>query len=182
MAAATAALASRFASSSDCVATWVGRGAATFAGMLVELDCKAPLTGALGLTAGLRMGTAGIIRPLFGALIAGLAVVGTSAASVGAGGAKASETLGFDSVGGGGPFWAGTAGAGVGFELGSLTVAVGFSTGKSCCGVAFDPLSVSGSAGVEDFDCEPCRMGGWPWVPNGMGGGYTWPGGGCGNP
>ncbi len=90
--------------------TWVGRGATNFAavwlvtGTLVELGCKAPFAGALGLTAGLRIGTAGIIRPLLGALDAGLAAAGTSAATLGAGGAKASETLGFDSVGGGGPF------------------------------------------------------------------------------
>ena len=96
MAAATAALALRFASSSDFVGTWVGRGAADFAGIwlvpgrLVELDCRAPLAGALSLTAGLRIGTAGIIRPLLGALVAGLAAAGTSAATVGAGGAKAS--------------------------------------------------------------------------------------------
>lgn len=110
IAAATAALASRFASSSDLVGTWVGRGVADFAviwlatGTLVELECKAPLAGALGLTAGLRIGTAGIIRPLLGALGADLAAAVTSAATVGAGGAKASEMLGFDSVGGGGPF------------------------------------------------------------------------------
>ena len=73
-------------------------------GRLVELDGKAPLVGALGLTAGLKIGTAGIIRPLLGALVTGLAVVGNSAVTVGAGGAKASERLGFDSVGGGGPF------------------------------------------------------------------------------
>lgn len=62
------------------------------------------MAGALGLTAGLRIGTAGIIRPLLGALVAGMAAAGTLATIVGAGGAKASETLGFDSVGGGGPF------------------------------------------------------------------------------
>lgn len=50
------------------------------------------------------MGTAGMIRPLLGAIVAGLTIAGNSAATVGAGGAKASETLGFDSVGGGGPF------------------------------------------------------------------------------
>lgn len=90
--------------------TWAGRGTANFAGTwlvagtLVELDCKVPLVGALGLIAGLRIGTAGMIRPLLGALGADFPAAGISTATVGAGGAKASETLGFDSVGGGGPF------------------------------------------------------------------------------
>ena len=70
--------------------------------MFVELDCKAPLTGALGLTAGLNIGTAGIIRPLLGTLVADLAAAGTSTVTEGAGGARASEIFGFDSVGGGG--------------------------------------------------------------------------------
>ena len=96
MAAATAALASRFASSSDFVGTWLGRGAGDFAGVwlatgtLVEFGCKAPLVGALGLTVGLRNGTAGMIRPLLGALVVEMAAAGVSAANIGAGGAKAS--------------------------------------------------------------------------------------------
>ena len=155
---------------------WVGRGGANFAGAwlvtgtLVELDCKAALAGALDLTAGLRIGTAGMIRPLLGALVAGLAIAGTSAATVRAGGAKASEILGFDSVGGGGPFWAAAIGAGVVSTLGNLTVAVGLSTGGSCCGEALDALFVNGSAGVDGFDCGPCGMGGCPGAPNGIGG------------
>lgn len=112
-----------------------------------------------------------MIRLLLGALVAGFAAAGISPATVGAGGAKASEILGFDSVGGGGPFWVAATGAGVVFELGNLTVAVGLSTGKSCCGVAFVALFVNGSAGVDGFDCGPCCMGGCPGAPNGMGDG-----------
>lgn len=44
---------------------------------------------------------------------------------VGAGGARAAATLGFDSVGGGGPLDTTSAGAGVVDELGSFTVATG---------------------------------------------------------
>ena len=177
IAAATAALASRFASSSDFVGTWIGRGAVKFpeswlvTGTLVALDCKAPMAGGLGLAAGLRIGTAGRIRPLLGAVVAGLAAAGISGAIVGAGGAKASEILGFDSVGGGGPFWAAAAGACVAFVLGNLTVAAGLSTGNSCCGVAFRALFVNGSAGLDGFDLGPCCMGGCPRVPNCRGGG-----------
>ena len=46
--------------------------------------------------------------------------------AVGAGGARAAATSGFDSVGGGGPFNATSAGTGVVDELGSFTVATGF--------------------------------------------------------
>lgn len=68
---------------------------------LVAVDCDVPLTGNLGLAAGLIIGTAGKIRPLLGAA---LAAPGASLVMLGAGGANASATLGFDSVGGGGPF------------------------------------------------------------------------------
>ena len=129
------------------------------------------MAGGLGLAAGLRIGTAGRIRPLLGAVVAGLAAAGISGAIMGAGGAKASEILGFDSVGGGGPFWAAAAGACVVFVLGNLTVAAGLSTGNSCCGVAFRALFVNGSAGLDGFDLGPCCMGGCPRVPNCRGGG-----------
>ena len=141
------------------------------AGTLVALDCKAPMVGGLGLTAGLRIGTAGRIRPLLGAVVAGLAAAGISGAVMGAGGAKASDMLGFDSVGGGGPFWAAAAGAGVVFVLGNLTVAAGLSTGNSCCGIAFGALFVNASPGVDGFDLGPCCMGGCPGAPNCIGGG-----------
>ena len=181
MAAATAALASRFASSRDFVGIWVGRGAARFAdasacaclvrgASLAVFDCEVPLTGALGLAAGLMMGTAGMIRPLFGTVCAGLAAVGASLATVGAGGAKASATLGFDSVGGGGQFWV-TTGAGVVDELGSLTVAAGFSIRTSCWGAVDWALIGDCSAAVSGFDAWPRCIGGWPGGPNGPGGG-----------
>ena len=133
MAAATAALASRFASSRDLVATAVGRGA-SFAGAwaaLVGLDCRLPLTGTEGLAAGLKRGIAGTIRPDLGPIGTDLAAVGSSAVTAVTGGANASTTFGFDSIGGGGPFVAFVGGAGVVAVLGNLTVATGFSRESS---------------------------------------------------
>ncbi len=133
IAAATAALASRFASSRDLLVVCVGRGAADFVGAGACAWVGAELlTGALGLVGGLIMGTAGMMRPLFVPVGNCLAAAGASIATVGAGGAKASATFGFDSVGGGGPFWPTAGGAGVTDEVGSLTVADGLSTGNSC--------------------------------------------------
>ena len=81
----------------------------------------------LVLVLGLGKGIAGIMRPLFGpvgtAFDANILVSDT----VGAGGANAAATSGFDSVGGGGAFCNAGGGTGVEVVLGSLTVAVGFS-------------------------------------------------------
>ena len=133
IAAATAALASRFASSRDLLVVCVGRGATDLvgAGACAWVDAE-PLTTAFDLVWGLIMGTAGMMRPLFVPVCTCLAGAGASIATGGAGGAKASATFGLDSVGGGGPLWPTAGGAGVTDEMGSLTVAAGFSTGNSC--------------------------------------------------
>lgn len=110
MAAATAARASRLASSSDVVGACVGRGGTNVAGVAASgaafavLDGAVPLAMTLGLAAGLSIGIAGMMRPLFWPLSACLAAAGTSLAAEGAEGASAAATSGFDSVGGGGPF------------------------------------------------------------------------------
>lgn len=72
---------------------------------------------------------AGWMRPLLCGAGTWLGAV-ASLAGVMLGGAKAAATLGFDSVGGGGPFW--TAGADGVVEVGSRTVAAGFSMGAVC--------------------------------------------------
>ena len=89
--------------------------------MAAAYDWEVPFTGAFVFIAGLNIGIAGWIRPLF----CPAADAGASLTAEGAGGASAAATLGFDSVGGGGPFcaiWVLDV-----VELGSLTVAAGFS-------------------------------------------------------
>lgn len=146
IAAATAALASRFASSSDLVeTTWVERAGSSFAAVCAfsgaefpKVPWELPLTGKCDLIAGLRRGIAGMIRPFFGPVGTGFADTEFSLFSKGAGGARAAATSGFVSVGGGGGALRGTAGSGVVDALGNLTVATGFS------GVSFSGLG-SGS-------------------------------------
>lgn len=70
----------------------------------------------VGLILGLASGTAGIICPLFGPVGASLPNAAGTWADGAVGGARAVATSGFDSIGGVGPFGAGTAkalGAGV---------------------------------------------------------------------
>jgi len=58
-----------------------------------------------GLILGLESGTAGMIWPLFGPVVASLPRDTGTWADETVGGARAVATSGFDSIGGVGPFW-----------------------------------------------------------------------------
>ena len=101
---------------------------------------------------GLDKGIAGIMRPLFGPVGTALDVNTAISGAVGAGGASAAATSGFDSAGGEGAFCIVGGGTGVEVVLGSLTVAVGFS-GEACSTADDDPPvmadPVEMAAGIE---------------------------------
>ena len=147
---ATAALASRFASSTDFVIIVIGLKAVGGIGASGLEGFKSagatPLTGTGVFVLGLGRGTAGMIRPFLGPIGIDLAVAAASCAIFGAGGASAAATSGFDAVGGGGAFCGCVGGLGDVDELGNFTVAIGLGDRGFEAGLL--PSTLAGSGGA----------------------------------
>ena len=145
MAAATAARASRLASSSDFVFAEADCPSVTAAAVLI-----APFVEAAFFVAGLN-GMTGMMRPFFDAILSGCAAGSTFSNS-----AVADVPTGLDASTAGGPLSFDTCGTGVPPEVGSFTVAIGFVSvafassvgGEKPGGAAFELAGFGGPGGI----------------------------------